>query len=99
MTTVEPMGFHIAGTFGWPVRWLLIDTEAEEITMFTGRDCSEPCGFLSGDDPRMILVFERDGLIRSYFKILDPESKTCIGSARCLKGTAQKILSILTKPK
>lgn len=46
----------------------------------------------------MLLVFERDGLIRSYFKILDPETKSCIGSARCLKGTARKVLNILTKP-
>jgi hypothetical protein len=98
MITVEPMGFHIAGTFGWPVRWLMINTETEEITMFTQRECIDFCGFLTGDNPRMTLVFERDGLIRSYFKVFDPDTKMCIGNARCLKATSRRILNMLTKP-
>jgi hypothetical protein len=95
MRTIEPIALHDAGSLGWPTRWLLIDTDEREITLFTRPDCSECCGVLTGDRPSLKLVFDRDGIIRSYFKVFDPDSETCVGSARCLKNTARKIVGIL----
>ena len=97
MRTVEPIAFHDAGGFGWPARWLLIDTETKEIVIFTKPDCGECCGVLAGDNPSLKLVFEKDGIIRSYFKVFDPDTGTCVGSARCLKNTARKIVNILSE--
>jgi hypothetical protein len=97
MRTVEPIAFHFAGSFGWHPRWLLIDTDAKEISMFTKPDCVEFCGFITSDKPNFKLVFEKDGIIRSYFKVLEPDNGACVGSARCLKNTARKIVNLLAE--
>jgi hypothetical protein len=95
MRTIEPIAFHYAGSFGWHTRWLLIDTDEQEISVFTRPDCSECCGVLTGDNPGLKLVFEKDGIIRSYFKVFEPDKGACVGSARCLKNTARKIVNLL----
>jgi hypothetical protein len=95
MRTVDPLAFQFAGSSAWELRWALIDTDTEEILMFTKQDCIEICGTLSGDSPSLRLVFDRNGFVRSYFKVFDPDSNTCIGTARCLKAAAQKIVQIL----
>ena len=95
--TVEPLGIQLAGSSGWPLRWLLIDTDADEILMFMDADCIHGCGTLVGEFRRMTLVFDHNGLVRSYFKVFDPDSNTCVGNARCLKMTARRIVEILAR--
>jgi hypothetical protein len=98
MMTVEPLAIQTAGSWMWPVRWVQIDTDTDEILMFTKPECNlnEFCGSLTGDNPPVRLVFDHNGFIRSYFKVFDPDN-TCIGTARCLKATAQRIVTILSK--
>lgn len=89
---VEPIGFQLVGETGWLLRWLWQPNEDDEILMFTRMDCIEICGSLSGSNPSVKLVFDRNGIIHCYFKVFDPFSNTCVGIARCHKGTARKIV-------
>ena len=101
MKSVEPLAFQLVGSSAWQCRWVLIDTDTDEMLMFTKRNCefTELCGALSGDSPDVKLVFDRNGLIRSYFKVFDSHSNTCVGVARCMKTTAHKIVEILGRNK
>jgi hypothetical protein len=92
---VEPIGFQFVGEWGWRVRWMWQSGEDDEILMFSRRDCVELCGTLSGSHPNVKLVFDRNAIIHSYFNVFDPSSNTCVGTARCHKGTARKIMEKL----
>jgi hypothetical protein len=93
----EPIAFQFAGSGRWDLRWLIIDAETDEIFMFTHQNCDliSYAGMLSGPTPTVRLVFDHNGLVRSYFKVFEPFSDVCVGQGRCTKATAKLIVQIL----
>jgi len=94
----EPFAVQLVGK-PWQSGWVRIDVEDEhiELSLSQERRLDTFVGVLSGDCPHFKLVFDRNGLIRSYFKIFDPDTGICIGAARCLKETATKIVEVLMR--
>lgn len=94
----EPFAMQLVGS-RWKSGWVRIDVEEGyiELSLSQERRLDTFMGVLSGDSPRFNLVFDRNGLVRSYFKLFDPDTNTCIGTARCLKETAKKIVEVLLR--
>jgi hypothetical protein len=92
----EPFAVQFAGESMWNLRWLIIDTDTDEIPMYARQSCDTGsfCGMLIGDSSSMKLVFDHNGWYRAYFKVFDSLTTTCIGTARCIKSTARKIVEI-----
>ena len=93
----EPMAFQYVGSSTWSPRWLQIYTETNDIFVYNSQkmNVTTLCGKLDGESPMAKLQFDRNGLLRSYFKVFDPETGRCVGNARCLKETAVKIMKVL----
>lgn len=94
----EPFAIQLVGQ-SWQSGWIRIDVAGEsiELSLSQERRLDTFVGELSGESPRFKLVFDRSGLMCSYFKIFDPETNTCIGTTRCLKETAKKIVEVLMR--
>lgn len=94
----EPFAIQLVGK-SWQSGWVRIDVEDEhmELSLSKERRLDTFVGMLSGDSPHFKLVFDRSGLIRCYFKIFDPDTGVCIGTARCLKETGAKIIEVLMR--
>jgi hypothetical protein len=96
----EPFAIQLVGK-RWQSAYVRIDVEEEhiELSLSQERRLDTFVGVLSGESPRFKLVFHHSGWVRSYFKVFDPDTDVCIGTARCLKETGTKIVEVLMRNK
>lgn len=93
---LEPITIRLVGG-PWKSFWLQVNRkDGDSILIFNhqARGLNNLCGTLCGDSSGFRLEFDYDGWVRSYFKVMDPDGNVPIGTARCLKETARKIVDI-----